>query len=486
MWLMRLSLLSPEIMIAMGACIILIADLYTPKSNRWFAYSFTQIILLLSIYLLFNLWPSEHLIFFSGMFVLDNFALGVKIALLLFAMIIFAYSRPYLIERDQVRAEYFVLCLFSLLGMMILISSTHFLSLYLGIELLVLPIYALIARFKEQHYAIEAAMKYFVMGAIASGMMLYGISLLYGFTGHFNFEAIATTLAQDAASNRIAILLGMVLVIAGIAFKIGAVPFHMWIPDIYQGSAICMTLFIAILPKIAGVAMAIRVFHGAFYSLQAHAQHVLLALIVASLVVGNLGAIMQKNLKRLLGYSAIAHVGFLFMGLLVGQSAGYAPLLSYVLIYSIVLMAAFGVMLILSKTTHECEQLQDLQGLSQQHPWLAFVMLVAMFSLAGVPPTIGFYAKLMVLQALINSGYLWLAVFGLVWSVVGAFYYLKVVKIMYFDSPIKEPFPALVKTGQVSMVYGYPVYLSVLHGAGLIGLSLFPAPLFTLVQRALG
>lgn len=484
MWLMRLSFLAPEIMTALGACVILIADLYIPKSNRWFSYVFTQITLLTSIYLLFNLWPAEPIVFFSGMFVLDNFALVTKMALLLFAVAIFMYARPYLVDREQVRSEYFVLCLFSLLGMMTLISSTHFLSLYLSIELLVLPIYALIARFKEQPNAIEAAMKYFVMGAIASGMMLYGISLLYGFTGHFNFESIATDLLQETGAPHIAVLLGMVLVIAGIAFKMGAVPFHMWIPDIYQGSAICMTLFIAVLPKIAGVAMAVRVFHGAFYALQAHAQHVLLFLIVASLIVGNLGAIMQKNLKRLLGYSAIAHVGFLFMGLLVGQSAGYGPLLGYVFIYAFILMAALGVMLILSKANHECEQLQDLQGLSQQHPWLAFVMLVAMFSLAGVPPTIGFYAKLMVLQAIIDNGYLWLAVVGLGASVVGAFYYLRIVKIMYFDPPMTAPFPAIGKTEQACS--GHPALLSVLHGLGLIGLSLFPAPLFIVVQRALG
>jgi NADH-quinone oxidoreductase subunit N len=485
MWLMRLSFLAPEIMMALGACIILIADLYTPKSMRWFSYVFTQITLLMTIYLLFNLWPAEHVIFFSGMFVLDNFALTIKIALLLFSMAIFLYARPYLLDRDQVRSEYFVLCLFSLLGMMILSSSAHFLSLYLGIELLVLPIYALIARFKEQPNAIEAAMKYFVLGAIASGMMLYGISLLYGFTGHFNFEAIATNLLQETGGPRIAVLLGMVLVIAGIAFKIGAVPFHMWIPDIYQGSAICMTLFIAVLPKIAGVAMAIRVFHGAFHALQEHAQHVLLFLIIASLVVGNLGAIMQKNLKRMLGYSAIAHVGFLFMGLLVGQSTGYGPLLSYVFIYVFILTAAFGVMLILSKSNHECEQLQDLQGLSQQHPWLAFVMLIALFSLAGIPPTIGFYAKLMILQAVVNNGYLWLAVVGLGASVVGAFYYLRIVKLMYFDPPLPVPFPAIVKI-EAPASMGHPVLFSVLHGLGLIGLSLFPAPLFTIVQRALG
>ena len=485
MWLMRLSLLAPEIMLAIGACIILIGDLYVSKTNRWFSYALTQITLLFSIYLLFNLWPGEHMIFFSGMFVCDNFALLVKMALLMGAMIIFMYSRTYLVDRDQMRSEYFVLCLFSLLGMMVLISSNHFLSLYLGIELLVLPIYALIARFKEQPYAIEAAMKYFIMGAIASGMMLYGISLLYGFTGQLNFEVIATTLLQTEATPRLAVLLGMVLVIAGIAFKIGAVPFHMWIPDIYQGSAICITLFIAVLPKVAGVAMAIRVFSGIFHAFQGYGQHVILALIVASLVVGNLGAIRQQNLKRLLGYSAIAHVGFLFMGLLVGQSVGYAPLLSYVFIYAFILIAAFGVMLLLSKANHECEQLQDLQGLSQQHPWLAFVMLIAMFSLAGVPPTIGFYAKLTVLQAVIDSGYLWLAVFALVWSVIGAFYYLSVVKLMYFDLPIKEPFPLMKNNIQSTGGAQHTLLLSMLHGVGLIGISLFPAPLFMLVQRAL-
>ncbi len=276
----------------------------------------------------------------------------------------------------------------------------------------------------------------------------------------------------------------MVLVIAGIAFKIGAVPFHMWIPDIYQGAAICMTLFIAVLPKIAGVAMAVRVFHGAFQALQTHAQPVLLFLIIASLVVGNLGAILQKNLKRLLGYSAIAHVGFLFMGLLVGKTAGYGPLLSYVFIYAFILMAVFGVMLILSKSNHECEQLQDLQGLSQQRPWLAFLMLIALFSLAGIPPTIGFYAKLMILQAVVDNGYLWVAVAGLGASVVGAFYYLSLIKRMYFDPPLPVPFPAIVKTG-IPASMGHPVLLSVLHGLGLIGLSLFPAPLFTILRQAL-
>jgi len=483
MELLHISYLAPEIMLMLGSCILLIADLYVPKENSLFCYGISLLILAMSFYLLSNLWTAEHLVFFEGMFVVDRFSLMVKMVLLVFAALIFVYSKPYLMTRDQIRGEYFVLCLFSLLGMFVVASASHFLSLYLGIELLVLPLYALIARFKEQPDAIEAAMKYFVMGAIASGMMLYGISVLFGLTGHFNFNEISVLLMQGEGSPPVAAILGIILVMAGIAFKLGAVPFHLWIPDIYQGSSVCITLFIAVLPKIAGVAMAIRVFQGAFVSLTEVVQHALVAFIVASLVLGNLGAILQKNIKRLLGYSAIAHVGFLLMGLLVGQPIGYGPLLIYMLIYAFVILAAFGVLILLSRQSVDCEQLQDLQGLSERHPWLAFLLLVVMFSLAGVPPTVGFYAKFVVLQALVDAGFLWLAVVGLLWSVVGAFYYLKVVKIMYFDAPAKEHFPL---TNKGETLNAGSLGLSIVHGLGILGLGLFPAPILWLVNWGLG
>lgn len=481
MWWVQWPLLLPEITLAAGACVLLILDLYLPKSDRRTVYFLTQLLVITTLIWVVRLLPTSRQVLFSGMFVVDSLSVVFKMVLLLFASMIFTYSRHYILVRGHSQGEYFVLCLCSILGMMILISAAHFLPLYLGLELLVLPLYALIAKFKEQTNTIEAAMKYFVMGALASGMMLYGISLLYGMTQSLDFYHVSAGVLDQMSSPRIAVLFGVVLVTVGIAFKLGAVPFHVWIPDVYQGSATCITLFISVLPKIAAVAMAIRVFDGVFVSLQAYNQHLLLALIVASLVVGNLGAIMQKNIKRMLGYSAIAHVGFILMGLLVGRAVGYQALIVYVMVYAFIILATFAVILILSKQNFECENLQDFHGLSQRHPWLAFLMMLSMLSLAGIPPLVGFYAKFVVLQATINAGFLWLAVFALAWSVVGAFYYLRVIKVMYFDSPMTEYFHDARGT---ALPHSANALISC-HGLGLLLLGVFPTPVLRLATVAL-
>lgn len=480
MWEFQLGLLAPEFAMLIGACVILILDLYFPKPNRWSTYFLTQGTLLVAFLLNLQLLPESPWRLFSEMFIVDNLALVFKIFILIFASMIFMYSREYLWIRSHHQGEYFVLCLFSILGMMVLVSSMHFLSLYLGLEILIMPLYALIAKFKEQPNTIEAAMKYFILGAIASGLLLYGISLVYGILGSLDFYEIATALSRHSETP-VALLFGLVFITAGVAFKLGAVPFHVWIPDVYQGSATCVTLFISVLPKLAATVMTFRVFQSAFLALSDHWQPLLLLLIVLSLVLGNLGALLQSNIKRLFGYSAIAHVGFLLMGFLGGPRMGGQAVIAYVLIYTFVIMAGFSLILLLSKLNFECDSIQDMHGLSERHPWIAFLMMIVLLSLAGIPPLIGFYAKFVILQVVVDAGYAWLAVFALFWSVIGAFYYLRIIKVMYFNAPLKEYFHAY-KAG----ITDAGLVLASCHGVVILSLTIFPWAALRLARVAIG
>jgi len=397
------------------------------------------------------------------------------VAALLAVAVTLVYSRLYLQAREMLRGEYLCLALFSTLGMMVMISAHHFLTLYLGLELLALSLYAMVALQRESVRATEAAMKYFVLGALASGMLLYGMSMLYGATGSLDIARVASALGTPYASQSLAVF-GLVFVVAGIAFKLGAVPFHMWIPDVYHGAATPTTLFIGSAPKIAAFAFVIRLLAQALGGMGADWQMMLAILAAASIGLGNLVAIAQTNLKRMLAYSTISHMGFLLLGILAGTDNGYSSAMFYVLTYVLMTLGAFGMILLLSRAGFEAEELDDFRGLNRRSRWYAFVMLVIAFSLAGIPPAVGFLAKLAVLQAAWEAGFAWLVVFAVLMSVVGAFYYLRLVKLMYMDEP----------AGEITIAPRADMRaLLSLNALAVLGLGIVPAPLMDLCARAI-
>jgi len=471
MWAFELSHLYPEIWVIAMTCFILVVDLFVSHWSKWITYLLCQFTLVGALFLTVALLGEETKTYFYNMFILDTIGSVLKIVIYFIGFFALIYARKYIFEHSVYRGEYFVLCLFSIFGMMVLISSASFLTLYLGIELLALPLYALITIIKEDTIAPEAAMKYFVMGALASGMLLYGISLFYGVTGSFELQEIANQLAlQPKDAPQITLLFGLVFVLVGLAFKFGAVPFHLWLPDVYQGSPMPVTLFIGTLPKIAAFGFSIRLLVDTFPAFNAHWQQVMLVMAVLSITIGNVVAIAQTNLKRMLGYSTIAHIGFIFLGLLAGPESGFAAAMDYVIIYALMALGAFGIMSALSYQGFEAENIQDFRGLGTHSPWIAFLMMLLLFSFAGVPPLAGFYAKFFVLDALINAGYVWVAVYAVLLTVVGAFYYLRVVRVMFFDRPLETVyFNKISKPG---------IALLSLNSLTILALGIFPTPLF--------
>ncbi len=466
--------LLPEILLAAMACLVLVVDAFLSDERRAWSWFLSQASLVVALIVLWRVAGEGSLLAFDGQFVLDRLAGLLKAGVLVLALVAFSYSRPWLQERGVFRGEYFVLGLFAVLGMMILISAGSLLVLYLGLELMSLSLYAMVAFMRNDGRASEAAMKYFVLGAIASGMLLYGMSILYGVTGSLDLMEINRILLR-AGQVDTAVLFAMAFIIAAIAFKLGAVPFHMWIPDVYQGSPTAVTLFIGSAPKLAAFAMVVRLLVEGLDTAQHQWRDMLMVLVVLSLLVGNLAAIAQTNIKRMLGYSTVSHIGFLLLGFVAGTGAGLAASLFYTLIYAIMALAAFGLIMALSRKGFESEELADFRGLNDRSPWLAGLMLLVMFSMAGVPLTAGFYAKLVVIEAIVEVDLVWLAVFAVVMSVIGAFYYLRVVKLMYFDKPIDEPVPAR------------PVDVEVLLGGNallVLLLGLMPGLLMTLCRQA--
>ncbi|MHB1494921.1 MAG: NADH-quinone oxidoreductase subunit NuoN, partial [Acidithiobacillus sp.] len=374
---------------------------------------------------------------FAGLFVFDPFTNVAELFSYLAVLMVVLYSRRYLVDRGIYRGEVFVLLLFALLGIMVMVSGGSLLSIYLGLELLALSQYALVAFYRDSVVATEAGLKYFVLGALASGMLLYGMSLLYGLTGTLDVRNIAGALVNVTASNLV-LVFAIVFIVAGIAFKLGAAPFHMWLPDVYQGAPTVVTAFLASAPKIGAFALIIRLLVDGGYGMLESWQQIFVALSLVSLVVGNVIAIAQQNIKRMLAYSTVGHVGFLSLGIVAGTEAGLASAFFYTVVYVLMSLAGFGMIMLLSRAGFEAERIDDFKGLAQRKPWYAFLMLIIMFSMAGVPPTVGFYAKLAVFQAVIAAGYVWLAVIGVLLAVIGAFYYLRVVKVMYFDKADAE------------------------------------------------
>ena len=379
------------------------------------------------------------------------------------------------------KGEYFTLGLFAVLGMMVMVSAKTMLLIYLGLELLSLSMYAMVAFRRDDGRASEAAMKYFVLGAIASGMLLYGMSIIYGVSGSLNLEHIANYMSSHPVMGNVGLLLGLAFIIVGLGFKLGLVPFHMWVPDVYDGSPTAVTLFLGTAPKIAAFAMIIRLLVEGLGDMVQGWQQILSILAALSLLVGNLIAIAQTNIKRMLAYSTISHMGFVVMGILAGTQAGYGASMFYVITYAIIAMGGFAIVILLSRNGTEADQLSDLKGLSTTHPWYAFMMMLFLFSMAGVPPTVGFYAKLSVISAVVDVNLIWLAVFAVVMSVIGAYYYLRAIKLMYFDKPSDT---SILDFGSEPVALDFKVLLTA-NGLTVLALGILPGSLMSLCVWAI-
>lgn len=429
-----LATVAPEIALLTMACLILVIDVYLPEQLRDLSYQLSQGTLIGTALLVISIHPTQPVLAMSDMFINDAMGSVLKLFILLIVFLAFIYSRDYLRDRDLLKGEYFVLGLFATLGMLVMVSAHNLLTIYLGLELLSLSLYALVAMHRDSQQASEAAMKYFVLGALASGMLLYGMSMLYGVTQSLDLTTISRTIMTDT-EHRTILAFGLVFIVTGLAFKLGAVPFHMWIPDVYQGAPTAVTLFIGSAPKLAAFAMLIRLLVDGLQELHTSWQSMLIILAILSMGTGNIIAIAQTNIKRMLAYSTISHVGFLLLGVLTGTQAGYAASMFYVITYALMSLGGFGMILLLSRAGFEAENIEDFKGLNQRHSWFAFIMLILMLSMAGVPPMLGFWAKWSVLSQIIQSGFVWLAVLAVAFAIIGAFYYLRIIKLMYFDNP---------------------------------------------------
>ena len=430
----------PEIFLLSAIVVVLLLDLFLTKPFKQVTYYLTQLSLLITAILAFNLIGEPKTIIFSGSFVLDNMASIFKVFMAGSTMVALVYTRHYLTEHKLFRGEYFVLVMLSMLGMMVMVSGYSLLTLYLGLEILSLSLYTLIAIARERAGAIEAALKYFVLGAIASGLLLYGMSMIYGISGSINITDIATFASNSTLASREMLILnfGLVFLVIGIAFKLGAVPFHMWVPDVYQGAPTSVTMFLSTVPKIAAVAMLVRILVDGMGAMHDYWSDLFMVMALLSIALGSVVALMQTNIKRMLAYSTISHIGFILLGFVTGVVEGYGAAVFYVLVYILMSMAAFGMIILLNKQGFEADKISDFKGLSKHSPWFALMMLAIMLSMAGVPPFIGFYAKLFILQQVISAGFITIAVIAVVFAVISSYYYLQVVKSMYFEDSDNE------------------------------------------------
>jgi NADH-quinone oxidoreductase subunit N len=476
----------PELVLLGMACVVAMVDLWVTHPRRTPTYLLTQATLAVVAVM--------HWLYFDGGFTIYGMQrmvvtdplghlLGAFAAITV--MIALAYARPYAEHREILKGELFTLSLFSLLGISVMLAANNFLMVYLGLELMSLSLYAMTAMRRDNIEATEAAMKYFVLGALASGFLLYGLSMMYGATGSLDIPQVFNAIATGTI-NKSVLVFGTVFIVAGLAFKLGAVPFHMWIPDVYQGAPTAVTLLIAGAPKLAAFAITFRLLVEGMSGVAADWQQMLMLLAVASMVLGNLAAIAQSNLKRMLAYSTIAQIGFMLLGFTptvisnntFSAANGYSSALFYLISYVLTTLGTFGIVMLLSRRGFESEHIDDLRGLARRSPWYAAVMAIFMFSLAGIPPTVGFYAKLAVLQSLVSTNdttYVVLAVIAVVLSLVGAFYYLRIVKVMYFEEP-RESAP-IVTTGDVRILLS-------LNGAAVLVFGLLPGWLMTMCANA--
>ncbi|WP_295574366.1 NADH-quinone oxidoreductase subunit NuoN [Stenotrophomonas maltophilia] len=430
--------LAPELVLIGSAFALMILDLFVSNRNKIVTHLFSLAALAVVLFMLATGVGGQGEVF-HGMFVRDTAADVMKTGIVLLSGLTLVYGWRYLRDRNLFQGEIPVLILFGTAGMMILVSAGSLLMVYLGLELLALCSYALVASNRESGLASEAAMKYIVLGSLASGLLLYGMSLIYGATGSLHLDVIRDAIPHS--EERVLLITGAVFMIAGVAFKLGAAPFHMWLPDVYQGAPAPIALFISSAPKLAAFGMAYRLLEMGVGPLSTELQLMIAGLAAVSLVIGNLMAIAQSNLKRMLAFSTVSHIGFLLMGIAGGGAQGYAAALFYALAYAIMSTAAFGAIIALSRAGFEAENIEDFKGLNARNPWMAGLVLCIMASLAGIPPFLGFWTKLAVLGAAVNGGLLWLAILGVLCAVVGCFYYLRVIKVMYFDEPVGEAMP---------------------------------------------
>ncbi len=481
------GLAAPEIILLVMGMVILILDALSSGARRTLAYGLSLVTL--AVLAVVSMWQWNIGLVgetFFGMYIADPLAHLLKVASYIAVALTLAYGREYVQSRDMLRGgEFYVLVLFALLGQMVMISAGNFLTIYLGLELMSLALYALVAIRRDHAQSTEAAMKYFVLGALASGFMLYGMSMLYGATGNLDLQNIADAV-NSGQIDYLPLTFGVVFLVAGLAFKLGAVPFHMWVPDVYQGSPTAVTLVLAAAPKLAAFAITLRILVVGLGDLTGDWQPMLLILAFLSLAIGNLTAIMQTNFKRMLAYSTISHMGFILLGLASGSLDGdkqfdtesYGSALFYMLTYVMTTLASFGLIMLMAREGHECEQISDLKGLNRRSPWMAAMLLILMCSLAGLPPLVGFDAKLLILQTLLKSDRLWMAVVAVLFSLIGAFYYLRVIKVMYFDEP-EAAEPAMTTVDWV------PRTLIIINGLAVLVLGLMPNGLLVLCLQAM-
>ena len=466
----------PELVVILGAFALLMLDLFVDERRRVVSHLFAIAVLAVATFMVAT-GVGGHGTVFSGMFVRDTAADVMKVTIGVVGILAMIYTWPYLRARDLYKGEVSVLMLFATAGMMLLVSSGSLVMVYLGLEMLALCSYALVAIDRDSPLASEAAIKYFVLGALASGLLLYGLSLMYGATGSLQLDQIATATQQRIAEgNTLMLITAVVFIVAGIAFKFGAAPFHMWLPDVYHGAPTPVTLFIGSAPKLAAFGMTFRLLEIGAPAFEGQWRLMLAILAVLSLAIGNLSAMVQTNLKRLLAYSTISHVGFLFVGLAGGGREGLAAALFYAISYAIMSAAAFGAIVVLSRRGFEADRIDDYKGLNARNPWMAGLVLCVMASLAGVPPFLGFWSKLAVLRAALQGDMLWLTLVGVVFAVVGAFYYLRVIKVMYFDEPEGQAMEA-TDNRPLRIVFG-------VNALALLALGLAWNPIMAWCQRA--
>ncbi|NMM28479.1 MAG: NADH-quinone oxidoreductase subunit NuoN [Glaciimonas sp.] len=485
---MNLTLLYPEVFLVVAASAILLIDMFLSDEKRYITYALSLLTLLGCVLLNLNLLNSGVTGYtFHNMFVTDSMSNLLKMFSYLAVGLTLIYSRQYVTERGMVGGhlggEFYVLTLFALLGQMIMISGNNFLIIYLGLELMSLSLFALVALRREHKISTEAAMKYFILGAMASGFLLYGMSMLYGATGSLDLTEIAKVTATGAV-DRTVLVFGVVFLVSGLAFKLGVVPFHMWVPDVYQGAPTAVTLLLGGAPKLAAFAIFIRLLVDGLLPLAFDWQQMIVILSVLSMAVGNIAAIAQTNLKRMLAYSTISQMGFMLLGLLSGVVGGsaapaanaYSSAMFYTITYVLTTLGTFGVIMLLSRKGFEAENLNDFKGLNQRSPWFAFVMMLLMFSLAGIPPMMGFYAKLSVIQAVLGTGQTWLALVAILFSLIGAFFYVRVVKLMYFDEAIDKSPIVVNKDMHIALS---------LNAIIVLGIGLMPGALMALCINAM-
>jgi NADH-quinone oxidoreductase subunit N len=485
---MNWQVLYPEVVLLAMAGVIAIVDLFVTDSARRVTFWLTQATLAaVALLHLQALHAGQSLIGMQGMVVADPLGHLLASMATLSVMVALAYAQPYIGSREMMKGEFFTLALFSLLGVCVMVSANNFLVVYLGLELMSLSLYALTALRRDHGQSTEAAMKYFVLGALASGFLLYGLSMMYGATGTLDIQGVYEVI-EKGTPNRLVLTFGLVFIVAGLGFKFGAAPFHMWVPDVYHGAPTAVTLLIAAAPKLAAFGIAMRLLVSGMLGVADDWQQMLIVLALASLVIGNFAAIAQSNLKRLLAYSAIAQIGFVLLALTptivsgnrLSALNGYSSALFYMVTYVLTTLGTFGLIMLLSRQGFESEEISDLAGLNQRSPWMAAVMALFMFSLAGIPPLVGFYAKLSVLQALVTtnlSGYIWLAVIAVLLSLIGAFYYLRVVKVMYFDEPAAGMPPISGERGVRALL--------ALNGAAVLVFGLLPGALMEMCKSAI-